>query len=126
MILTGMLIYLPNMVRSSTAIILCLFAIANLNYFQPQKNKVLFWLTQLSFLVTAMKYVTTLMLSAHIPQEEVDAVGTTLIVLDITLMVSSIVAMVTSFWLLRNKMIILREKRRARQRAKGDINLEAF
>ena len=126
MVLTGMLIYLPNMVRSSTAIILCLFAIANLNFFRPQKNKVLFWLTQLSFLVTAIKYIATLMLSANIPREEIDAVGTTLIVLDISFMVSSVVAVFMAFWLLREKMIVLREKRRERQRAKGDVELKAF
>jgi CRP-like cAMP-binding protein len=126
MVLTGMLIYLPNMVRSSVAIILCLFAIANLNFFRPHKSKVLFWLTQLSFLTMAIKYIATLMLSANIPREEVEAVGITLIVLDIMFMVASVVAIFMAFWLLREKMIILREKRRERQRAKGDVDLKAF
>jgi hypothetical protein len=32
-----------------------MLAIANLNYFRPHKNKVLFWLSQVSFGITACK-----------------------------------------------------------------------
>ena len=39
-------------------------AVANLNYFHPHKNPILFWLTQLSFMTTGAKYVMALLLSA--------------------------------------------------------------
>jgi len=64
MVLTGLLIYIPPASRAGIAAILCMLAIANLNYFHPHKNKVLFWLTQLSFMTTGAKYVMALLLSA--------------------------------------------------------------
>ena len=64
MVLTGLLIYIPPASRAGIAALICMFAIANLNYFHPHKNKVLFWLTQLSFMTTGAKYVMALLLSA--------------------------------------------------------------
>ena len=64
MVLTGLLIYVPPASRAGMATILSMVAIANLNYFHPHKNKVLFWLTQLSFMTTGAKYVMALLLSA--------------------------------------------------------------
>ena len=36
MLLTGMLIYVPEEERAAIAVVLCMLAIANLNYFRPQ------------------------------------------------------------------------------------------
>jgi CRP-like cAMP-binding protein len=126
MVLTGMLIYVPTIARASVAIILCLLAIANLNFFEPHKNRVLFWLTQLSFLVTATKYVTTLMLGAQdedLSKEGHLTIGTLLISLDIFFLISSIISIIMAFWLLRAKMksVNLEEelkKERLEQRAR--------
>ena len=38
MILTGMLIYVPPAERAGVAALVCMIAIANLNYFRPHKN----------------------------------------------------------------------------------------
>ncbi len=102
-----MLIYVPTLARASVAIILCLLAIANLNFFEPHKNRVLFWLTQLSFIVTATKYVTTLMLGAKdedLGEGSHAAIGTMLISLDLFFLVSSIISIIMAFWLLRKKI----------------------
>ena len=45
MILTGMLIYVPPAERAGVAALVCMIAIANLNYFRPHKNTLLFWLS---------------------------------------------------------------------------------
>ena len=40
MLLTGMLIYVPSTSRAGIATLVCMLAIANVNFFQPHKNKV--------------------------------------------------------------------------------------
>ena len=35
----------------------CMIALANLNYFRPHKSRYLFWLSNVSFMVTTAKYV---------------------------------------------------------------------
>jgi hypothetical protein len=41
MILTGMLIYVPPTSRAGIATLVCVVAVANLNYFKPQKVSVI-------------------------------------------------------------------------------------
>jgi len=57
MVLTGMLIYVPSTSRAGIAVLVCIVACCNLNLFEPHKNKILFWLTQISFITTAAKYI---------------------------------------------------------------------
>ena len=70
MVLTGMLIYIPPTSRAGIAILICVAAVANLNFFQPHKNKVLFWLSQISFVTTTAKYTVALLLSSSSAEEE--------------------------------------------------------
>ena len=63
MILTGMLIYVPSTSRAGIATLVCVIAVANLNFFEPHKNNLLFWLTQISFITTTAKYIVALLLS---------------------------------------------------------------
>ena len=52
MFLTGVLIYVPPASRAGVAILICFIIIGNLNYFKPNKQKPLFWLSYLSFYVS--------------------------------------------------------------------------
>ena len=104
MILTGMLIYVPPATRAGAAVLVCMISIANLNYFQPHKNVMLFWLTQISFITTALKYTVALLLSAAKNTLEMQIVGTVLIGLDIFFMICSILALILSLVLLRTRM----------------------
>ena len=88
-LLTGMLIYVPEEERAGIAVLLCVIALCNLNFFRPHKSLLLFWLNQLSFLITSAKYVFATILSA-IDQDDssniarrVHTIGTLLIVLDV-------------------------------------------
>ena len=117
MILTGMLIYIPSTSRAGIAVLVCIVACCNLNYFEPHKNKVLFWLTQISFATTASKYVVALLLSVNNSMESTDAenekeqqiIGTLLIVLDAFFLVSSVFAIFGSICVLRNRLNKIRE-----------------
>ena len=110
MLLTGVLIYVPTTSRAGIAILICLIAIANLNYFQPHKNVILFWLTQISFVTTASKYVVALLLSASMDKNELKLVGTLLIGLDIFFMCSSFLAVLMSLMMLRAKVSAINEQ----------------
>ena len=112
MILTGMLIYIPNSTRAGTACILCTIACCNLNYFKPHKSKVLFWLTQISFLITTLKYICAMIINSTNGQSSsrreneigLDYVGVLLISLDIIFMTASLISIPMAFYLLQLKL----------------------
>ena len=110
MVLTGMLIYIPPTSRSGAAVLVCVIACCNLNYFQPHKHKILFWLTQVSFITTASKYTIALLLSASKNTLEMELVGKVLIGLDIFFMVCSVLALFFSLVLLRIRVKEIQEE----------------
>ena len=110
MLLTGMLIYVPEEERAAIAAMLCMVAIANLNYFRPHKSLLLFWLSQLSFLITSTKYIFATVLSLIDQDGSPDAtkrvhtVGTFLIVLDVCFIIVAVGTVVAAGTLLRRKI----------------------
>jgi len=98
MILTGLLIYVPPTSRAGAAIVICFFCLSNLNYFRPNKQKPLFWLTYISFMVTGSKYVVALLLSMlnastlerSVRMAELKYIGFMLIGLDFSFIASSL------------------------------------
>jgi len=88
-ILTGLLIYIPSIsLRVCVALITSILAVMNLNFFAPFKNKIVFWVSEVAFVMTAIKYVVA-MLRLSTPEENTDvearteAVGTFLIAIDV-------------------------------------------
>ena len=100
-----MLIYVPSTSRAGIAILVCLVACCNLNFFKPHKNKALFWLSQISFITTAAKYVVALLLSANNQDKsEQFTIGVLLIFLDIFFMSSSVLAIFAAIFILHSKL----------------------
>ena len=116
MVLTGMLIYIPTTSRAGIASLICVVACCNLNYFEPHKNKLLFWLSQISFIITTAKYIVALLLSsssgASSSVEEQKIIGTMLIALDIGFIGSSVLVILLSLWVLRLKVNNIHKKGR--------------
>ena len=107
MILTGMLIYVPPSYRASVATLLTVISIANLNYFTPHKNNTLFWLTQVSFIVTCFKYLTAMMIGAAMrdgDKESATYFGIALIGLDCLFMVCAVVVVFATFKIVKAKL----------------------
>ena len=105
MILTGMLIYVPPAFRASIATMLTVISLCNLNFFIPHKNRTLFWLTQVSFIVTCFKYLTALMIGAASDDRKGNVLfGVMLISLDIVFMVAAFCACVVTFIIIRDKI----------------------
>lgn len=116
MILTGMIIYIPPNSRAGIAILVCVIACCNLNYFRPHKNKLLFWLTQLSFVTTTAKYVVSLLLTSSDisdTEEEGFTMSVFLITLDLFFMGSSVLAMFVSVFVLRARIRQINKEEKA-------------
>jgi hypothetical protein len=123
MLLTGMLIYVPPEERAGIAAILCMLALCNLNYFEPHKSSLLFWLNQLSFLITATKYIFAMILTAISQDgtpntaERVHAVGTFLIALDVCFLLVAVGTVCAA-------ALSLRRKIHAQENAIGEAQLD--
>jgi len=95
-----MLIYIPPTSRAGIAVLFCIIAVANLNFFKPHKNRILFWLSQISFVTTTAKYTVALLLSSSNQEQEQKFIGMLLIGLDVGFMVSSVLAIIASLCVL--------------------------
>ena len=104
MILTGMLIYIPPTSRAAAGNIVCLIGLCTLNYFQPHKNKICFWLSQVSFITTALKYIIALLLSASTDTPEMKVIGSVLTGLDISFFACTMAALCASIHMIRVKI----------------------
>ena len=119
-----MLIYIPTNSRAAVAILICVIACCNLNYFAPHKNKVLFWLTELSFITTSAKYtIATLIASSTDEQQDQQMIGSLLIVLDVGFMVSSIFAILISLYVLRLRVWAIVKEAKTNQKKGSSSSL---
>ena len=108
-----MLLYITADVRAGIAALICIATVANLNYFEPHKNKILFWLSQISFVTTSAKYIMALLLASSTREKNQQGImGSLLIALDVGFMISSILAIFMSLWMLRRKVRAINKKSR--------------
>ena len=112
-----MLIYVPPTSRAGIAVLFCIIAIANLNFFQPHKNRILFWLSQISFITTSAKYTVALLLSSSNQSQEQKIIGMLLIGLDVGFMVSSVIAIFTSMCVLHARVRSIRKNAKEERRS---------
>merc|ERR1712166_538845 len=98
MILTGLLVFIPDNSRPAVAILVSVLSVASLNYVKPHRNILVFWVAQGSFLVTTFKYLSVILLTnVKVGSDEnqiSDVIGTLLVVLDATFMIVSCLSMV--------------------------------
>ena len=91
--LTGLIIYVQNpLLQSSTALVISIVALVNLNYFKPHKSKAIFWLDEIAFTTTALMFHAALLLSVieESSIQNTEGVGVFLIILNCSFFVSSI------------------------------------
>ena len=118
MVLTGLLIYLPADSRPSAAILICASAVAILNYARPHKKHILFWVCQISFALTTVKYlVTTMSATQELKGDASHSLGMLLITMDVAIMVFGAVAIVLIFLVLRNDIVEIQKKEQMKQEA---------
>ena len=97
LILTGMLIYFPPTLRAGIAVIVCTFAISTLHHYRPHKNTLLFRVAQLSFFLTTVKYLITMLGAPGTSSDNlvsVDQLGIVLIVMDLSVMSGTVACII--------------------------------
>ena len=101
-LLTGVIIYLQARptIQGIVAVILCLIACCTLNYFQPQKNRVVFWLAQLSFIITSLKFSSAVLIIAAKNSKERESIGLLLIIFDAIFFIGSILGTIIAIYIL--------------------------
>ena len=95
---------------ASVVVIICLLAVATLNYFEPQKNRVVFWLAQLSFIITSLKFSSAVVLIAAKNSEERESIGSLLIAFDAVFFIGSILGTVIAIYILWDKIKAISKK----------------
>jgi len=101
-LLMGFLIFLPPTSRSAIAILICVVCCCTLNFFQPHRNKLVLFVSQLSFLMTTFKYVCVVFLRLNdLKQEDAAVMGGIMVMLDVVFLIASFVACVLILVLLR-------------------------
>jgi hypothetical protein len=104
MLLTGILVYVrPSSARPVVASIICLLSSCLLNYYQPYKNRILLWMAQGSFLLTALKYLLTVLgVLLDLSPENKTLMGGVLIFFDCLVIVSGLLCTVAIFVVLKS------------------------
>lgn len=115
-VLTGLLLFTSErpMVRAVCATMVCCTMIVNLNYFQPHRNLIVFWVEQLANLSATIKYLFAVVIAGgggsegvetgRLGHEDLRMMGYLLIASDISCMVISFFAMIACVMLLRKSI----------------------
>ena len=107
MILTGLLVFVPGNSRAAIAILVSVMSVATLNYFRPHKNYLVFYVAQVSFLVTTFKYLSVILLSSNprdYTEHDSEIVGWLLIGLDFIFATTSFVSFFAVILVLKQHM----------------------
>ena len=108
--LMGLLIFLPPTARSTVGILICVVCCCTLNYFQPHRNTLVLFVSQMSFLMSTFKYVCAVFLRLNtLVDEDQTIMGWIIVMFDVVFMAASIVAFVLMIVLLRANAHALHE-----------------
>jgi hypothetical protein len=100
--LMGLLIFLPPTSRATVGILICVVCCCTLNYFQPHRNRLVLFVSQMSFFMSTFKYVCAVFLRINdLNDDDQKVMGWILVVLDVVFMVASVVVLVWVIVLLR-------------------------
>ena len=124
LLLTGVLIYVPPNARAAAAVLVCVLAVATLNYVQPHKNRVVFWVAEMAFLLTCFKYLSAIFVVAQVAGELVgesnQVLGVLLILIDVSMMLGSMAAVMAVAVLLKRHAKELRDLEIKEAKVKGE------
>ena len=85
--LSGGLLLLPDNIRATFALLICMISCCTFNYLHPPRNNIVFWVAEATLLVTTLKYLIAVVGMNELgPQEEIQ-LGYVLVGLDVCLIV---------------------------------------
>jgi hypothetical protein len=104
-LLMGFLIFLPPTSRSAIAILICVVCCCTLNYFQPHRNKLVLFVSQLSFLMSTFKYICAIFLRINaetlLAANDITTLGWIMATMDVVFILVSLIVLVLIVVLLR-------------------------
>ena len=116
--LTGVLLFIPEDVRGTAALIVCIIACCELNYYRPQRNVIVFWIAQGAFMITTLKYLVTVVGMSELNPLERVYLGRALIVVDLLIFLAMFGSVFLTYYLMRNAIKrIQREEREEKEEA---------
>ena len=82
MLLTGIIVFFPPdpAIRSCLALLICIAAQCSLSYLKPHRNKIIFWVEELGFMMALFLFVFSVAMQANMGKEANAQLGTALIV----------------------------------------------
>ena len=105
MTLTGILIYFPPNVRTAAATLVCVVAVAILNFVQPHKRDIVFMVCECGYLLTTFKYLAAIFVltkeAGALTVEEEHTLGILLIFIDVCMLCGSLIGFGAIVLLLR-------------------------
>ena len=102
--LSGGLLLLPDNIRATFALLICMISCCTFNYLHPPRNNIVFWVAEATLLVTTLKYLIAVVGMNELgPQEEIQ-LGYVLVGLDVCLIVGLVGAFVGIHCVLRRKI----------------------
>ena len=118
--LMGLLIFLPATSRAAVGILICVVCCCTLNYFQPHRNRVVLFVSQMSFLMSTFKYVCAVFLRINdLDKANAMFMGWIMVMFDVVFMMASAVAFVLMVVLLRASADKLQDKDTVREEGEG-------
>ena len=100
--LTGVLILIDDkFVQAAVAVLVCLTACSTINYFQPHKNRVVFFGAQMAFIACALKYLGVVVLMGDLSSADRSQAGYLLVSVDALTMFFGVGSMLTILSALR-------------------------
>eukprot|EP00943_MAST-04B_sp_MAST-4B-sp1_P004840 g4840.t1 len=99
-LLTGAIVFIDDpLLQTTGAVIVCAGACCHLNYFRPYKKKLLFWLGQLSFFITLLVFLfTVVLIGSQVRSLEKETVGKeTTFVVGVALIAINLIVIIITF-----------------------------
>jgi len=123
----------PNALRMPVAVIICIVAIVNLNFFHPQRNKYVFKVAEIAFCSSAIQMVCGLSLKAAEGNEEwSNSVGIMMVALDVLTLLAVVAAVLLLLIFLKSKIATVDNhhkvlaSKKGRSDGDGEISLEVI
>ena len=138
-VLTGLLLFTSErpMVRAVLATLVCCLMIINLNFFQPHRNLIVFWVEQLANLSATIKYLFAVVIAggggdldggnSKLGYDDMRSMGYLLVASDVACLVISFGAIIGCVVLLRRSIVAVeREEDKKMQAVKAGKNDTSF
>jgi hypothetical protein len=109
MVLIGAIVLMPPspMLRSVICMGICVLTTASLNYHQPYRNKIIFWINQFAEVLALFQYMTTILLNEKFDMQAKDreTLGDIIIVLNVIFLSCGFLAVFANIYLVRRKLL---------------------